>query len=625
MRAIHLFFRLHCPYELKSLEEGSHEYFAGEADFREADRKSYQPLFALLERNTQKYPDLKVTLAISGPWLEQAERFDAELVERVRKLANLGRIEIVAEPYYHSLASFYNKDEFMAQVKKCTERLYTVFNVEPKTFCMPELIYHDRLAKWAESAGFSVMLAGDAGSVLDWYSPNRVYEAAGCENLRVLFENMWLSRSIMNAHELAMVEGLKASEDFAELAAEEQEEVETPKTTRKATAAEFVKGMTGALGKKPGSAKKVTRKRLETSGKMVFSAKKFQKQLELECLRGNLVNLYLDAGIFGAFRDDGIISFFDELIGGWLKVPGDRFVTAQEAAELLAPTAEISVKTTVSWRPVAEMTDQKGLVQLKDVQYCPPDWLRAVPQVKAENALYALRERVVACEDDDLNRDFGRLTAVDYVMMMDVTLPKLVGKSAPAKKSAGKAIYENFMAVLDDFEARLVDVEAMKRPKLTETASKARSDETEASIVSQVEVKVEKKKSEPVAEVREDEDEDDYTVKVHRVQNHDTEAAEDEMSEWQAGAMTEDVDDDGWGDEGYWDEILAGDDEDELESDAVDDAEAEVQVMAQRMSRLSKEKKREIETLEEAELVMVNERKKKSAKVKQIMKKIVIE
>lgn len=314
MRALHLFFQLHQPYSLKAPEGGEHEYFGGGADFREANQKYYQPFFALLERNAQRYVGLKVSLLVSGSWLDQAELYEPELVRRLQKLVDLKQVELVAAPYYHSLSAFYDKDEFNEQVALSRQKFEGKFSTHLSVLAAPGLMYHDRLAKWAEKAGFRGALAGDAAGVLDFRSAGRVYEAAGCEDFRVLFENGQLSQALVQGEDLVLAAQAVKAEDFSEVSSSVvSEETEGSRTIgarkRGATAAEFVRGRAGvshpteaALRRSVGGAGAVGSSGLE---KKVYSAKKLQKELDMACLRGNLVSLCLDARMFGEQRDKG--------------------------------------------------------------------------------------------------------------------------------------------------------------------------------------------------------------------------------------------------------------------------------------------------------------------------------
>lgn len=620
MRALHLFFQLHQPYSLKAPEGGEHEYFGGGADFREANQKYYQPFFALLERNTQRYAGLKVSLLVSGSWLDQAELYEPELVRRLQKLVDLKQVELVAVPYYHSLSAFYDKDEFNEQVALARQKFEGKFSTHLSVLVAPRLMYHDRLAKWAEKAGFRGALAGDAAGVLDFRSAGRVYEAAGCEDFRVLFENGRLSQALVQGEDLVLAAQAVKAEDFSEVSSSVvSEETEGSRTIgarkRGATAAEFVRGRAGvshpteAVSRRSvGGAGAVGSSGLE---KKVYSAKKLQKELDMACLRGNLVSLCLDARMFGEQRDKGVVACFDEFFANWLKVPGNKFLTASEVfeAEAFKPTAEISVKTTVRSRGMlGDLGIQEngavgaGLAKVEEVQFTLPEGFRA----ETEDKLYGLRARVLKTKNEDLKRDFQKLTTMDYVF--------------------GK-FREDFGKVLEDFEARVDDLLPKPKQLRAENAGADDVDEAESAGAANLTASRTAEELKGVTGDEEPEPENDYTVKVHRILK--TASAEQakrqarpEDFELESGELEEDLEvDDGFDglDEELdeFDVVEDVDDADEAEvddemdevvdmSDAFDEAEAELQVIAQRMKRSKQESERELEALMEAEVVSVS-------------------
>ncbi len=620
MRALHLFFQLHQPYSLKAPEGGEHEYFGGGADFREANQKYYQPFFALLERNTQRYAGLKVSLLASGSWLDQAGLYEPELVRRLQKLVDLKQVELVAAPYYHSLSAFYDKDEFNEQVALARQKFEGKFSTHLSVLVAPRLMYHDRLAKWAEKAGFRGALAGDAAGVLDFRSAGRVYEAAGCEDFRVLFENGRLSQALVQGEDLVLAAQAVKAEDFSEVSSSVvSEETEGSRTIgarkRGATAAEFVRGRAGvshpteAVSRRSvGGAGAVGSSGLE---KKVYSAKKLQKELDMACLRGNLVSLCLDARMFGEQRDKGVVACFDEFFANWLKVPGNKFLTASEVfeAEAFKPTAEISVKTTVRSRGMlGDLGIQEngavgaGLAKVEEVQFTLPEGFRA----ETEDKLYGLRARVLKTKNEDLKRDFQKLTTMDYVF--------------------GK-FREDFGKVLEDFEARVDDLLPKPKQLRAENAGADDVDEAESAGAANLTASRTAEELKGVTGDEEPEPENDYTVKVHRILK--TASAEQakrqarpEDFELESGELEEDLEvDDGFDglDEELdeFDVVEDVDDADEAEvddemdevvdmSDAFDEAEAELQVIAQRMKRSKQESERELEALMEAEVVSVS-------------------
>lgn len=340
MRSLHLCFWLHHPYELHESDKWVQKgYYGGEVAFRAADEEQFQPFLALLERNSQRYRNLRVSLVVTGVWLEQVERWDAELIRRVKKLAEKGVVELVVTPYYHAMAAFYDLDELKKQVLAMQEKLAQVVGVKSEVLALPKYCYHNRLAKWAENLGFKAILAGEATNSLGWRSPNMVYEAKNCANLRVLFENAILARSIETGSDLAMQKGQ-------------------------------------------------------------FSAKIYQKQLDLAFLRGNLVNLYLDTKVFAKWRGAGIVGFFDDILKYYAETPGVRLVGAQELLRV-EPTAEIAIKNTASSSGEAAEA------------YAVPGWWTPSEAKNAQD-LYNLRANIVATRDRDLYVDFAKLTGLEH-------------------------------------------------------------------------------------------------------------------------------------------------------------------------------------------------------------------
>ncbi len=370
MRILHLIFRLHRAWPLRA-EVKNGAYFDGKESFLEQEKRVYQPFFALLERNIQKNSRLKLSLIVSGPWLEQAEEFAPELLKRLRNLVMTDQVEVLVEPYYHSLAFFYDKNEMADQVRIAQERAVDLLGAESEFFVYPDLVYNDKIAAWAEEFGFAATIAGASG--VDWRSDNHVYEAAECRYLRVLLPNRALTRQITVADPALLVE-------------------------------------------------KVDKETGET--RSVLSLTKFQKAAELACLRGNLLNLYFEAELLQRQREAGVIAFFDELFQNWLKTPGNQFVHASEACRVERPETEISVRETTCWRMVQDLSEavdagnaggraveEKGL----EIYYQVPKCWRKAEQIRLEKALYAARGDVLESDEAALIEDFGRLTTLDYL------------------------------------------------------------------------------------------------------------------------------------------------------------------------------------------------------------------
>lgn len=337
----------------------------------------------LLEKNIKNYPGFKVSFSITGTWLEQAKKWDSALIEQIHRMVDTGQVEIVGETFYHSLAFFYNIDEFNDQVKKHSDLIYELFGVRPRVFRNTELAYNDSLANWAEEKGYKGILAEGWDKVLGWRSPNYVYRPAGCKNLKLLLKNYRLSDDI---------------------------------------AFRFSNRSWNAWP---------------------LTVPKYINWLDMDCLRGNLINLFMDFETFGEhqWKDTGIFDFMDGLIPSWLSQYENKFVTVSEACDLSEPADEISMPSTVTWA---------------DTERDLSAWLSNSLQTSAMKDLFALRDDILATGDNTLISDWRHLTTSDHPYAMCTKYWN--DGDVHAYFSAYASPYEAFMYfenVLRDIEYRL--------------------------------------------------------------------------------------------------------------------------------------------------------------------------
>lgn len=395
MRSICLYLHIHQPiryreYSIFDVSNNSN-YFnddyngrqSNERIFKKVANKSYRPMLKLLENNMEKYPDFKVSFSITGTWLEQAEKWAPELIEQIRRMVKRGQVEIVGETYYHSLAFFYDLAEFNSQVDEHTSKIKELFGVTPKVFRNTELAYNDSLARWAEEKGYKGILAEGWDKILGWRSPNYVYRPAGCQNLKLLLKNYRLSDDIAFRF---------SNRGWSE---------------------------------------------------WPLTVPKYQDWLNMECLRGNLINLFMDFETFGEhqWQDTGIFDFMDTLIPSWLSEYDNRFLTVSEACDLSEPVDEVSMPETVTWA---------------DTERDLSAWMSNSMQNSASNDLYRMREEIIAMDDDNLTHDWRCMTTSDHPYSMCTKYWN--DGDVHAYFSAYASPYESFMYfenVLRDLEYRI--------------------------------------------------------------------------------------------------------------------------------------------------------------------------
>ena len=204
MKAICFYFQIHQPFRLKRyrfFDIGNDHYyyddFANEDIITRIAHRSYIPaaesLLRMIEGSNGKF---RCALSISGDALEQCEQYVPEFIDLLKKLADTGKVEFLAETYAHSLASLVDPEEFQSQVRVHDEKIFELFGQHPKVLRNTELIYCDEMAPMIYEMGYKGVITEGAKHILGWKSPNYVYSAVSCPKLKLLLKNDKLSDDI---------------------------------------------------------------------------------------------------------------------------------------------------------------------------------------------------------------------------------------------------------------------------------------------------------------------------------------------------------------------------------------------------------------------------------------------
>lgn len=303
-RGVVLYLHVHQPWRVREYTvfdtAQNHDYFSTTRELHRDNReiflkvadKSYRPMNALLRTLLERHPDFKVSLSITGTFIDQAEAWAPDVLDSFRELVKTGRVEIVSETYYHSLAFFYSRSEFEHQVELHRRKIRDVFGVETSVFRNTELSYNNELAKWADEYGFKGILTEGWDPVLGWRNANYVYRPADTTSIKLLMKNYQLSDDI------AFRFSNKAWESYP------------------LHADTYDTWVNDALGDD-----------------------------------GKIVNLFMDYETFGEHQwaDTGIFDFFADFVGRWLKNPANTFYTVSEACDSFEPVDMVDCPQTITW------------------------------------------------------------------------------------------------------------------------------------------------------------------------------------------------------------------------------------------------------------------------------------
>ncbi|MEM2112191.1 MAG: alpha-amylase [Candidatus Bathyarchaeia archaeon] len=139
----------------------------------------------------------KVAYSISGVFVEQCERWNKDVLDFFKQLAESECVEFLDQTYYHSLASLFSNGsfEFVEQIRMHQQLMEDLFNYKPIIFENTECLYNNRIAKIAANLNYEAIVTEGSERILGWRSPNYVYEATGSK-IRVLLRNYRLSDDI---------------------------------------------------------------------------------------------------------------------------------------------------------------------------------------------------------------------------------------------------------------------------------------------------------------------------------------------------------------------------------------------------------------------------------------------
>ena len=204
MKAICFYFQIHQPFRLKRyrfFDIGNDHYyyddFANDDIVSRIARNSYIPAAeSLLRMIDESKGAFRCAISVTGTALEQFEHYVPEFIDLLKRLAETGKCEFLAETYAHSLSSLADPEEFAAQVKAHDDKIEQLFGVKPKVLRNTELIYCDEMAPHIYSMGYKGVITEGAKHILGWKIPKYVYAAASQPKLKLLLKNSKLSDDI---------------------------------------------------------------------------------------------------------------------------------------------------------------------------------------------------------------------------------------------------------------------------------------------------------------------------------------------------------------------------------------------------------------------------------------------
>jgi glycogen synthase len=182
------YFQLHQPFRLHPARDKFLWDDLNKEVFEKVSQKCYLPATKMFTHLITENPGFKITLSMSGTFLEQAQMYQPEVLDCLRELLKAGKrknqVEFLDETYYHSLVSLFadpQRHEFRNQVALHATKMKEVFGISPTSFRNTELMFNNEIADVVADMGYKAMLCekrGDMFGLKNGYfvSPNAIFK-----------------------------------------------------------------------------------------------------------------------------------------------------------------------------------------------------------------------------------------------------------------------------------------------------------------------------------------------------------------------------------------------------------------------------------------------------------------
>lgn len=175
------------------LEEALFDDALNERYFRRTAERCYHPATARLRKMAGE--GFKLALAITGSFLDQAARWDPDLLDELRDLVRHPHTELVAIEPAHSMLPLWDIGAFIERMHVAADRLAHVFGVRPAAASTAEMLMSDTIYHALDRAGFRAAFLDGRPRVLGWRMPTYLYHH-GRGRMKLLVRHHQLSDDV---------------------------------------------------------------------------------------------------------------------------------------------------------------------------------------------------------------------------------------------------------------------------------------------------------------------------------------------------------------------------------------------------------------------------------------------
>ena len=161
--------------------------------FRKVAASSYWPATERFLRLVDE--GLKLSIGFSLSFVEQAERWDPDLLDQFRTLVLHENVELVAVEPTHSFVLLWDLPAFVDRMTEVCDRLESIFGERPEVADTTEMMMSDGIYHALDEAGFRAGLVDGRSWVMEWRQPTYLYHH-NTGNMKLLARHYTLSDDV---------------------------------------------------------------------------------------------------------------------------------------------------------------------------------------------------------------------------------------------------------------------------------------------------------------------------------------------------------------------------------------------------------------------------------------------
>jgi alpha-amylase len=176
-----------------ALEDAVFDDAMNERYFRQVAATSYWPATERFLRLVDE--GLKLSIGFSLSFVEQAQRWAPDLLDRFRALVQHENTELVAVEPTHSFVLLWDLPAFAERMAAVRDRLESIFGERPVVTDTTEMMMSDGIYHALDKAGFRAGLVDGRAWVMEWREPTYVYHH-GAGDMKLLARHYTLSDDV---------------------------------------------------------------------------------------------------------------------------------------------------------------------------------------------------------------------------------------------------------------------------------------------------------------------------------------------------------------------------------------------------------------------------------------------